>query len=69
MNWAAVTRIVIVIAVVAVSLYDILAVSRGGVDATVSRILLGVASDHPIVPFAFGALFGHLFFPQPEPKQ
>ena len=31
---------------------------------TISGIVLGFARRHTIVPFAFGVLMGHLFWPQ-----
>lgn len=31
---------------------------------TISEVLLTAAKNHPVVPFAFGALGGHLFWPQ-----
>lgn len=35
---------------------------------TISETLLGWATKHPIVPFAFGVLMGHLFWYQQEVK-
>lgn len=31
---------------------------------TISGIVLGFARRHPLVPFAFGVLMGHFFWPQ-----
>jgi hypothetical protein len=33
-------------------------------DSTISQVLLTVAHQYPVVPFAFGFLMGHLFAPQ-----
>lgn len=30
---------------------------------TISKTLLAFGQDHPVVPFAFGTLMGHLFWP------
>lgn len=32
--------------------------------ATISELILGAARAHPVVPFLFGVLGGHFFFPQ-----
>ena len=56
----------IVLAVVAlIVIYDIAAYYAWGVDATVSRVTLGWASDIPIVAVGIGVVIGHLFWPQP----
>lgn len=31
---------------------------------TISEVVLGFARNHPVVPFAFGVLMGHFFWPQ-----
>lgn len=31
---------------------------------TISEVLLGGALSHPIIPFLFGVVMGHLFWPQ-----
>ena len=33
---------------------------------TISEVLLKYARPHPVIPFAFGVLMGHLFWPQRE---
>ena len=33
---------------------------------TISETLLGWAKNHPVVPFMFGVICGHLFWPQVE---
>jgi hypothetical protein len=35
---------------------------------TISEILLWVG-EHPVLPFAFGVLMGHLFWPQRKEKK
>jgi uncharacterized membrane protein YedE/YeeE len=35
-----------------------------GRSPTVSRTILDLASDYPIIPFAVGVLAGHLLWPQ-----
>jgi len=31
---------------------------------TISGVVLGFAQKHPVIPFAFGVLMGHFFWPQ-----
>ncbi len=44
-------------------LYDLWTLVQNGYDSTVSATLYEFSRDFPIVPFLFGILFGHLFFP------
>lgn len=37
--------------------------------ATISEVLLTWACHHPVVPFGFGVLMGHLFWFQEVPKE
>jgi hypothetical protein len=63
------TIIMIVANVIIMAGYDVLALTEGGVDATISRVLYHGASDHPIIAVAFGVLVGHLFWPQRPEKR
>jgi hypothetical protein len=44
--------------------YDIYAIMAGGVEATISRVILETSASMPILAFAAGVLCGHLFWPQ-----
>lgn len=44
--------------------YDVYAMLFMGYEATFSAVLLELAHSTPIVPFLFGVLIGHLFWPQ-----
>lgn len=44
--------------------YDFWVIAQGGVDASISQVLLDAARRQPLVAFLFGGLMGHLFFPQ-----
>lgn len=35
-------------------------------DATISEVVLSAARRHPVIPFLFGVLMGHLFWYQKE---
>lgn len=36
---------------------------------TISQVVLGFAQNHPVLPFAFGVLMGHFFWPQRRKPQ
>lgn len=62
-------RFVLVILLLS-AVYDIFALYLWGVDATISRVV-GVEGsfDAPTIPFGFGVLMGHMFWPQPRKKK
>jgi hypothetical protein len=37
-------------------------------SATISRVVLAWAQQHPALPFALGFLMGHLLWPQPNQR-
>lgn len=47
--------------------YDISAYSITGSRATISDVMLSWSMSKPGLPFAYGALAGHLFWPEPFP--
>lgn len=55
---------VVVGSIVALGAYDVWVFIEAGEPATISQIILSVAMGNPIVPFCFGVLMGHLFWPQ-----
>lgn len=56
------TKVVLLVAVVLLILYDIVAFLWGGQDATISNVIAKLSIDNPIIPFAAGLLCGHLFW-------
>lgn len=56
------TTIVVVIAVCALSLFDIVVLTKNGIKATISYLLFTSAQKYPAIPFALGFLMGHLFW-------
>jgi hypothetical protein len=68
MNWRAITRVLLPILALLVIAYDVVAYLRGGVQATISRVVLGWSAAAPLLPFGVGVLCGHLFWPQPLPS-
>jgi len=62
--WKKITVTVVVLMVVVGIGYDIIALIMGGVESTISQVVLNKAREHPIIAFAMGVLCGHLFWPQ-----
>ena len=58
------TRIVVLAVVALLIIYDIAIFAISGVDATISRVVLGWARDLTIIVLGVGILMGHLFWPQ-----
>lgn len=63
MNWVSRTQLVMVLSVMGLFAYDYFALVNGGYSASISYQFLKLASEYPIVAFAMGVLFGHLFWP------
>lgn len=64
MNWKAITKLVIVLSIIVLFLYDWLTIEYGGYDTSISHTLYTMAQEFPVVAFGFGFLMGHLFWPQ-----
>lgn len=58
------TKIIIVVVILTLIIYDIFAFVYGGRDATISDIVLHSVCAKPILAFAGGVLTGHLLWPQ-----
>lgn len=58
------TIFVILLSTVLIIGWDILAYVKGGGVATISSVILDTSRKAPPLPFAFGFLCGHLFWPQ-----
>ena len=55
---------ILVAVVVLLIVWDVYAYLAGGSQATISRVTLAFAGEHPVVPFLIGVVSGHLFWPQ-----
>lgn len=59
-----------VLTVVAVSIvFDAIMYAREGWTGTISYLVLTRSRRYPIIALAVGVLIGHLFWPQPEPRE
>lgn len=68
-KWKTRTKVVmaiIVLLIVAVLIYDVIAIHYGGVEASISSIIIVASHSNPFVVFCITApisfLFGHLFW-------
>lgn len=55
------TKLVIVLTIIILVLYDIFAFVKWGPPATLSFVVYDASLKLPIIPFAAGLLCGHLF--------
>ena len=58
---------VIIGTIVILIAYDVWVFIEPSPADTISEVLLRAASGNPIIPFALGVVFGHLFWPQRQP--
>jgi hypothetical protein len=56
------TKIVLLLTVIILMLYDIVAYKVGGPEATISNVIVKLSESEAIIPFAAGLLCGHLFW-------
>jgi hypothetical protein len=57
------TKIIIIAIIIIVVGYDIAVAILGNEGETISEILYGYSLRFPVIPFSFGFLMGHLFWP------
>jgi len=58
------TGLILIIVTIALIIWDVFMVGTPTQGDTISEFLLNLAWENPSVPFAFGCLMGHLFWPQ-----
>ena len=64
------TALVVTTAVIALGIYDLWAVTFGGVGSSISRLMQRSALRHPFIAFTIGYICGHIFgYMAPEPAQ
>ena len=55
------TALVVTAGIIALGIYDLVVVVRGGVGTSVSRFLQRTALKSPLIAFTFGYVCGHLW--------
>ena len=58
-----VTRLTLLLTLIALLGYDLFAVYQFGYEGTISLVVFTMAKAFPIIPFLAGVVVGHLFFP------
>lgn len=59
--YSEITKWLIILTVILWISWDIFALVKGGIQATISRNLIELSKQYPIIPFAVGLLIGHLY--------
>jgi hypothetical protein len=62
MNWKKTTIIFIVAVGALIGVYDVLAMAKGGIEASISHTIIAWAYDYPVFSFSMGFICGHLFW-------
>jgi hypothetical protein len=57
-----VTKIVLLVVIVILILFDIAVILLYGRDSSISRVIYQASCEHPVIAFAAGFLCGHLFW-------
>lgn len=62
MNYKKITIILIMAVAVLLIGYDVLAIAKGGTEASISSILINFSYKMPMFTFLFGFMCGHIFW-------
>lgn len=68
-KWVRYTVIFIGVAFVSIALYDVVAISNGGTEASISHTITVWSYRFPAFTFAMGFVMGHLFWRTRPTKQ
>lgn len=68
MNWKKYTFIFIVAVIVSIAVYDTIAISGGGTEASVSHMMIAWSYKYPAFTFLLGFTMGHLFWRMKDTK-
>ena len=58
----ALTGKILAILVLVLIVYDVIAIQKGGTEASISSVIISFAYKMPIFTFLFGVVCGHLFW-------
>ena len=56
------TVLFVMIIIVAIAVYDAIAITKGGTEASISHLLITWSYEFPAFTFAMGFTMGHLFW-------
>ena len=57
-----VTGLILVTVVSLLTVYDVIAIAKGGTEASISSVIITFAYKMPMFSFLFGFVCGHLFW-------
>jgi len=57
-----VTGLILVSAVALLIIYDVVAIAKGGTEASISSVIIAFSYKMPMFTFITGFVFGHLFW-------
>ena len=72
MKYRRATQIFIMLIIMVIASYDIFVLTApdGGTESSISHVLLSWSYRHPVLPFSFGFIMGHLFWRiKPPPRE
>ena len=61
-NWKQLTIIFIAVVFIAIAIWDVLAISQGGTEASISSTIITWTYKFPAFTFLMGFIMGHLFW-------
>jgi hypothetical protein len=68
-NWKRITIIFILSVILTIAFYDVLAIYKGGTEASISHTIIVWSYRFPAFTFLFGFVMGHLFWRVKETKE
>lgn len=68
-NWKKWTAIFVGAVIVAIGVYDVIAISGGGTEASISHMLITWSYKYPAFTFLMGFAMGHLFWRMRSTKE
>ena len=68
MNWKRYTIIFIATMFIAIAAYDVLTISQGGMETSISHTMIEWSYKYPIFTFLMGVVCGHLFWRMSDTK-
>jgi hypothetical protein len=63
MDMAFLTKLVLIVTIVLLILYNLVVLYIAGPDATISRVAYQAAQENPFLVFALGFILGHILWP------
>lgn len=69
MNWKKITVIFIIATIIAIAVYDVITITNGGVETSISHTMIEWGYKYPIFTFMMGLTMGHLFWRMRDTKE